>query len=232
MKKCFLKLTTLVVVFGLVFFVTACPKAPAEAEVTVIKESKANIPFDRLEEVGFKAENIQLPESFVNDKVISEAKQLYYDFYYSRDLKKDNLFSPTNIFHQANVKEDDVGKDSKATVDYAKLKKANGGGDISIGTKFLYGVTVKDQYGVLRYKSTTVVSVTASNNITSTESKKVKIKGDHTSFDKADITVSDGTISSVEYNGGYTVYGLSVGGKVVSLNFGEYGETGKVLVKN
>ena len=219
------------------FFLTACPKAqePNEPELEVFKEQ--NVPFDTLKETGFVPPVIRLPDSYVNDKIESKAKKLSYEFYY-RVLTADEDFSkvtaPTDgyLIHSATIAEEDAGDASKTKIKYDKLKAVNGG-DICVGTKFVIGLKVKDQSDNLVYHSISRYAVFAPKAMAG-DSGAITVAGDQTGF--ADLpTASEGSVTKAEYTkdtDGRTKYTLTgAKDKRVSLTYGEFGSTNKVLVK-
>jgi lipoprotein len=236
-------LFSLLVVFCSLFFLTACPKAKSSDEVALLKFPEMEIPFDTLKEVGFLPPAIRLPDSYVNDKIENKAKKLSYDFYYYRlkgadedfkDITAEKVFGSV-IFHTTTISEEDAGLDSKAKVTYDKLAKANGGGDICIGTRFILGLRVKDQSDNLVYQAIMPRSVWAP--VSSAESKtagEISVPGNQLGFGDGVVTEGGGTINktSTKYENGRTTYTLtSATGKYVSLKYGDFGSTNKVLVK-
>ena len=230
------------VVFCSLSFLTACqkPQGSSEVELCVFKEQK--VPFDTLKDTGFVPPVIRLPDSYVNDKIESKAKKLSYEFYYYSlsgsedfpDVDKDKVFSPTYIIHTATIAEEDAGDASKTKIKYDKLKGANGG-DICVGTKFVLGLRVKDQVGELRYHALMQYVVHAPRAVAGTSSGSVIVNGDQTGF-KGDVTVLDGgnTVTKISYDSdkGVTVYSdLGTAGAKVSLKYGTFGETNKVILK-
>lgn len=221
---------------------TACPNNGGKDEVTLTRTEEIKIPFDTLKEIGFVPPAIRLPDSYVNDKIENKAKKLSYDFCYHR-LDKDDEFKKIgedvvfgNSFHTTTISEEDAGLDSKAKVTYDKLKKANGGGDICVGTRFIIGLKVIDQSGKLVYKALMPRTVWAhASTATSDESLKVSVPGNQLACDDVAIEGASGTfdMSLTVYENGKTVYTLPTTAKkkFVQLKYGEFGLTNKVLVK-
>ena len=221
------------------FFLTACPKAQESNEPTLEVFKEQNVPFDTLLETGFVPPVIRLPDSYVNDKIESKAKKLSYEFYY-RVLTEDEDFSKVTapaegyLIHSATIAEEDAGDASKTKIKYDKLRAVNGG-DICVGTKFVIGLIVKDQSDNLVYHSISKYVVFAPKAKAGESNNTITVAGDQTGF-KDLPTASEGAIvSKAEYTkdtSGRTVYTLtSATGKRVSLTYGEFGSTNKVLVK-
>jgi len=232
-------LLSLVVVCSL-FFLTACPKAQGSDEVELFTFKDQKMPFDTLVSAGFVPPVIRLPDSYVNDKIESKAKKLSYEFYYYvligdetfDQVTRDKLFSPTYIIHTATIAEEDAGDASKTKIKYDRLKDANGG-DICVGTKFALGLRVKDQSDKLVYHAIMQYVVHAPKAFATTTSGKICVHGDQTGY-KGEITSSGGTINetSTEYKDNVTTYMINgASNELVSLKYGDFGETNKVLVK-
>ena len=232
-------LLSLVVVCSL-FFLTACPKAQGSDEVELFTFKDQKMPFDTLVSTGFVPPVIRLPDSYVNDKIESKAKKLSYEFYYYvligdetfDQVTRDKLFSPTYIIHTATIAEEDAGDASKTKIKYDRLKGANGG-DICVGTKFALGLRVKDQSDKLVYHAIMQYVVHAPKAFAATTSGRVCVHGDQMGY-KGEVESSEGTVtrSATEYKDDITIYAIAnATGKVVSLKYGEFGETNKVLVK-
>ncbi len=218
------------------FFLTACPKAqePNGPELKVFNEQ--NVPFDTLMETGFVPPVIRLSDSYVNDKIESKAKKLSYEFYY-RVLTEDEDFSkvtaPTDgyLIHSATIAEEDAGDASKTKIKYNKLKAVNGG-DICVGTKFVIGLIVKDQSDNLVYHSISRYVVFAPKAMNG-DTGVITVAGNQTGFNGR-VEPSDGTLNEkdIEYKEEKTIYKLTnASNKRVSLKYGDFGSTNKVLVK-
>ena len=230
------------VVFCSLFFLTACPKAQGPSEPELLKFKEQDVPFDTLKEVGFVPETIRLPDSYINDKIESKAKKLSYDFYYYRlkldeEFKKvtdEMVFNPALIFQTTTISEEDAGLDSKAKISYDKLKKANGGGDICVGTKFVLGLKVKDQSDNLVYHAMMPRTVWAPASSAEGGNGTISVPGNQLGFGNGVACEGGGTIThaSTVYKDGKTTYTVTgATGLYISLRFGDFGSTNKVLVK-
>ena len=174
------------VVLCLLPVLTGCPNK-VESKNEDPKEFFAERDFASLSETGFVPPVVRLAETYVNDKLESKDKTLSFEYYYKRsqfnsesyDEAKKDFFTPGNNFHTATIKESDAGDASKTKLKYEKLKAVNGG-ELYIGTRFVLGLIVKDQYGKELYRSMGMFYVTAPQaDVKAEGEKKVSIPGDH-----------------------------------------------------
>ncbi|MGP1440349.1 MAG: hypothetical protein ACTTJ3_06390 [Treponema sp.] len=233
------------VVFCSLFFWTACKGSPESDEVKLLTFKEQKMAFDTLMDTGFVPPVIRLPDSYVNDKIESKAKKLSYEFYYYAlsaeegfdEVDEKKLFSPTYIIQTATIAEEDAGDASKTKIKYDKLKGANGG-DLFIGTKFVLGLRVKNQADKLVYRAMMQYIVHTPKASATGTTNEISLPGNQTgcavrpTVAPTDCTLVD-TDDYVSYDGTKTIYKLKDGAsnKRVSLKFGEFGETNKVLVK-
>ena len=220
------------------FFLTAC-KTQQESNEPELQNFERNLSFDTLKEAGFIPPVVKLPDSYVNDKIESKAKKLSYEFYYYAlpegeefvKVKNETVFAYR--IHSATIAEEDSGDASKTKIKYDKLRAVNGG-DICVGTKFIMGLIVKDQSDDLVYHSISKYTVTAPRAMSTGKTGEISVAGDQTGFD-GQLTASEGTISGAKYDkdtNERTVYTLTgASNRRVSLKYGDFGSTNKVLVK-
>jgi len=223
-------------------FLTACPK-PAAKEELKVEESNVKKDFASLAEAGFVPPVIRLGDSYVNDKIESKEKKLSYEYHYVvvdkgatfESIKTSDLFGAGNIFHNATIDEADAGNASKTNLKYEKLKAVNGG-EICIGTRFVLGLIIKDQVNQEIYKARINFTVVAPHaGVVSNSTGEISVPGDQRAFD-GDITVNDGgniIPKDTKFEDNKTTYKLTgtSAGKVVSLTYGDFGDTNKVVMK-
>ena len=221
------------VVLCLLPVLTGCPNK-VEPKNEDPKEFFAEKDFASLSETGFVPPVVRLAETYVNDKLESKDKTLSFEYYYKRsefgsesyDEAKKDFFTPGNNFHTATIKESDAGDASKTKLKYDKLKAVNGG-ELYIGTRFVLGLIVKDQYGKELHRSMGMFYVTAPKaDVKVLSDKKVSIPGDH-SLAK----IQDGA-KFVSVDKGRTIYVVTATGET-QLDFGNItgGKTCSFIVK-
>lgn len=219
------------------FFLTAC-KTQQETGEPKLQNFERDLSFDALRETGFIPPVVRLPDSYVNDKIESKAKKLSYEFYYYAlpegeefvKVKNETVFAYR--IHSATIAEEDAGDASKTKIKYDKLSAVNGG-DICVGTKFIIGLIVKDQSDNLVYHSISKYTVTAPKAMAGATGV-ITVAGNQTGFNGT-VEPSKGTLKEkdIEYKDEKTMYKLTgvTQGDSVSLKYGDFGSTNKVLIK-
>ena len=229
-------------VFCSLFVLFGC-KSPVENKEPELEISEEKIDFASLKPRGFVPKVVRLGDSYINDKIESKAKKLSYEYYYFRvngddfsEAKREVVFTSGNVFHTATIDEGDAGDASKTKLKYEKIKDANGGGEVCIGTRFVLGLRVIDQSNNLVYHSMSKMMVMApQSSVYSNETGKIAVPGNQMAY-KNDVGITEGSVTkaATEYKEDkdvtiYTVTGAT--NKRVALKFGDFGDTNTVLVK-